>query len=250
MSDELATAQDTTDAVDTTSTADTSTTVDASADVTTTEKPVEGEATTTETVETKETEGDAPDAEKGDGDGEETAQTYEDFTMPDGFEVNDAAMEKAIPVFKELGLDQESAQKAVSLFSEVQADMLAEQADLSKQQVEAWTNEIKTDWGPKFDDELAVAAKGTDFFDDFLRSQLPEAERTAEVTGQDGKVSRQPVTPFRDALDQTGAGNHPAIIKVINRVGQMISEDGVAETTRAGQLKTTMAERMYAASET
>ena len=38
-------------------------------------------------------------------------------------------------------------------------------------------------------------------------------------------IDRLGVPGLREALDLTGAGNHPAIVKAFVRLGQMVSED-------------------------
>ena len=66
----------------------------------------------------KEGEGDgkSEDADKGDKDKNEAApEKYEDFKLPEGMEVNTDLLDKATPVFKELNLTQDQAQKMVDL---------------------------------------------------------------------------------------------------------------------------------------
>ncbi|MEM6898455.1 MAG: hypothetical protein AAF583_01610 [Pseudomonadota bacterium] len=239
MTDETTTlTQDTTEV----STSETTETVDTTEDKTATEETTE----TTDTTETSETTEDTKEADTSEETKDEKTEDedeieYTDFTFAEGVDVNESAMEVAVPKFKELGLDQEQAQGVIDLFQDV-SGMSAERAakDYSDQ-VETYTTEIKTVWGDKFEDNLKVSAKATDYFDKLLREQLPEDKRTAD--GENG--NSVPVTPFRDALNVTGAGNHPAIIQAIHHFATLISEDGVADTVRPNGQTKTVAEEMY-----
>jgi len=141
---------------------------------------------------------------------EEAAAEYADFTLPDGVEIDASALEAARPIFQELGLDQAGAQKLVDFY----ATKLGEVAGTIAAQAEAltteWQGQIKQDWGAQYDANLAVAAKAV---------QLGGPE-------------------LRDALNETGAGNHPAVIKFFHKIGMTISEDkmdGNTTTTPAAK---------------
>lgn len=132
------------------------------------------------------------------------AADYTDFELPEGVEVDASALDAAKPLFKELGLDQAGAQKLVEFY----ASKLGEVAGTISAQAEAlvaeWQGQIKQDWGAKYDANLSVAAKAV---------QLGGPE-------------------LRDALNETGAGNHPAIIKFFHQIGSTISEDRMDGNTR------------------
>ncbi|MEO1028901.1 MAG: hypothetical protein AAFX02_07565 [Pseudomonadota bacterium] len=175
-----------------------------------------------------------------------SAKGYEPFTMQSGFEVDQSALEAALPVFQELGLSQEQGQGLVDLFSQMRMDDLSRLSQGAQTQIDDWSNQIKSEWGAAYDDNLAVAAKAVDFADRLLRDQLPNEERFRMVEGEFGRM-REAVTPFRDALNETGAGNHPAIIKFVKSVGEMLSEDSIAPTAR-GRGRQTIADRWYGGS--
>lgn len=162
------------------------------------EKPAEVEAPAVETP-AVEAETEKPAV----GEGEQAAD-YADFTLPDGVEIDASALEAAKPLFKELGIDQAGAQKLVEFY----ASKLGEVASTINAQAEAlvaeWQGQIKQDWGAKYDANLSVAAKAV---------QLGGPE-------------------LRDALNETGAGNHPAIIKFFHKIGSTISEDKMDGNTR------------------
>jgi hypothetical protein len=110
-------------------------------------------------------------------------------------------LKPATELFAETGLSQEQAQKFIDLAMarESAAAHRGVQAfvDLQNQ----WVSEIKAD---------------PDIGGDRLKASLASAARA---------IDRLNVPGLREALNLTGAGNHPAIVKAFVRLGQMISED-------------------------
>lgn len=170
-------------------------------------------------------------------------EAYEPFSMQPGFEVDQSALDVAVPVFRELRLTQDQGQGLVDLFSQMRMEDLSKLSQGAQAQIDDWHCEIQSEWGTDYDDNLAVAAKAVDFADRILREQLPNEAQFRMVEGEFGRV-REAVTPFRDALNETGAGNHPAIIKFVKSVGDMLSEDSIAPTAR-GRGQQTIADRWY-----
>jgi hypothetical protein len=127
--------------------------------------------------------------------------TYTGFKLPDGVALDEAAMKTASDLFADSGLSQEQAQKFIDLAvsREQAAARKGVQAFVDLQT--KWVSEIKADpdiGGDKFDATLASAARAID---------------------------RLAIPGLREALDLTGAGNNPAVVKAFARVGQMVSED-------------------------
>src|SRR4051812_4379108 len=126
---------------------------------------------------------------------------YGEFTLPEGVTADPDSLQPATELFAEAGLGQEQAQKFIDLAMarETAAAHRSVQAfvDLQNQ----WVSEIKADadiGGGKLKASLASAARAIDRLD---------------------------VPGLREALNFTGAGNHPAIVKAFVRLGQLISED-------------------------
>jgi len=154
------------------------------------------------------TDGDAANADpddKGDADdGSDTdgaPENYADFELIDGQEMDTAMLEAFSPEFKKLGLTQEQAQGLVTIQAGmVQAGQQA-QIDAFSQQNEEWATAAKTDkeyGGDKFDESVSFAQKAVETFG------TPE---------------------LKEALDSTGLGNHPELIRLMNRVGRALGED-------------------------
>lgn len=126
---------------------------------------------------------------------------YGEFKLPEGVSLDAEQLKPATELFAESGLSQEQAQKFIDLAMarESAAQQRGVQAfvDLQNQ----WVSEIKAD---------------PDIGGDRLKASLSSAARA---------IDRLNVPGLREALNFTGAGNHPAVVKAFVRLGQMISED-------------------------
>ena len=129
------------------------------------------------------------------------APVYGEFKLPDGASVDGEQLEHATALFKEAGLPQEQAQKFIdlALSREQAAATRGVQAFVDLQT--KWVSEIKADpeiGGTRFEASMASASRAID---------------------------RLGVPGLKEALNLTGAGNNPAIVKAFVRLGQMVSED-------------------------
>lgn len=139
-----------------------------------------------------------PDGEANkDGEGTKAPESYE-FKMPDGVELDKAAADEFSGIAKELGLNQEQAQKV----ADIGAKMVQRQAEAHLAQVQSWVDAVKTDkeiGGDKLGENLAIARKTIDTFGS------PE---------------------LKNLLNTSGMGNHPEIVKMAYKIGKAISDDG------------------------
>lgn len=139
---------------------------------------------------------------KKDGEKPTIPEKYE-FKVPENYELNEEKIAEVTPILKELGVSQEGAQKLFDFFAKQQ--VAAEQAplDLWKQTQQDWVKEIKADpeIGGKLDQVLGGIKKAVD-------THLPP-----ELAGK-----------FRHAMDFTGAGNNPDIIRGMNILVQQLGE--------------------------
>lgn len=160
----------------------------------------------------------ADDAVAGDGAGEggegEQApahvvpEAYE-LTAPEGLTIDADLLAEATPIFKEAGLSNDQAQAilpaAKSLMEKTQQATVQSLIDGGNQQRKAWLDAAKADeqiGGNKWDASLASSAKALDAL--------------GHPEGSD----------FRKALNETGFGNHPEMIRIFARLGEMVGEDG------------------------
>jgi hypothetical protein len=127
--------------------------------------------------------------------------SYGEFKLPDGVTADADSLKPATELFAASGLNQEQAQKFIDLAMarETAAASKSVQAFVDLQNT--WVSEIKAD---------------PDIGGDRLKASLASASRA---------IDRLDIPGLREALNFTGAGNHPAIVKAFVRLGQMISED-------------------------
>ena len=135
-------------------------------------------------------------------------EEYSDFTLPEGVNLDAAAVAEAIPLLKEMGATQEQAQKLAQ--SKAWTDQLGEWKD---------ARETDAEFGKsKYDESIAIARKGMREF------------------GEPALFA---------ALEETGMGNHPELIRAFYRVGKAIGEDGFnfgSSNTEGGQ---SLAEKLF-----
>lgn len=131
-------------------------------------------------------------------------EKYEDFTAPEGFELDKEVVEKAIPIFKELGLNQEGAQKLVNLYSEISKSAADAPVEFFLQERKAWKDALTND--PEIGGTKLAESKAT--INRALDTILSKADAAA----------------FREAMDFTGAGDHPAFARAIFKMASLLTE--------------------------
>lgn len=128
---------------------------------------------------------------------------FDDFHIPAGMEMDFEAAERFKLLAKALGLNQAQAQQLIDFYID-QLNRLQEQWNqqhASRQN--QWQKQSRTDkelaGSGRFDQNLTVARKA---------------------------VERFGGPKLSEALSETGAGNHPEILRCFYRIGKALSEDG------------------------
>ena len=139
-----------------------------------------------------------------DTDPKPTAPEAYTFTAPEGQQLNQQFLDEATPIFKELGLDNAKAQKLVDTWNK----LAKSESDLSVEAVnrmrEGWRTEFtKSDLGSKVDDVKASVGR------------MKDAIFANDAVGRKA---------FEDAMDLTGAGDHPAVIAAWYKASQKFTE--------------------------
>ena len=145
---------------------------------------------------------DAPKEEKA---SDVVPDNYE-FKIPEGMEMDTATLELFSPIFKELGLTTEKAQKLVDPY----VTLIQSQADKTrsdslnefKQIVDGWKAETMESLGADADQKLALCARAINKFGS------PE---------------------LRTALKETGVGNHKEFVSFMMKVGETVTEDTLVD---------------------
>lgn len=126
---------------------------------------------------------------------------YTDFKMPEGVTVDAEAMKPIVDVFKELRVPQEGAQKLIDI-------AIAREQAAAQKGVQDYVD-LQTKWQGEIKADPEIGG-------DKLTASMASAARAIDRLGVPG---------LKEALNLTGAGNNPAIVKAFVRLGQMVSED-------------------------
>lgn len=136
-------------------------------------------------------------------------EKYE-IKAPEGMEVDSAMMEKFAPIFKELNLTNEQAQKLADAYAPyVKAQSEAQRAESLKSYqgiVDGWKADSQKEFGNELPAQLGLAAKAIDKLG-----------------------TKEEATKLREVLNETGLGNHPSIIRFFVNAGKRLGEDTFAE---------------------
>lgn len=169
----------------------------------------------------EEDDGETPDADAG------IPDQYQ-LTAPEGLTLDPVAIELATPVFRDLGLSNDQANKLMPVAGQFAQGLLDrhQRQVLGQVQAErkAWLDSARNDpeiGGPHWSTTIGTAAKALD------------------ALGF-GKGSA-----FRTLLDESGLGNHPEMIRAFQRVGKAIGEDGFERSSGIHHSKRDRAETLY-----
>lgn len=182
------------------------------------------QADTTADTATQTEDGKPDESEKPNG----PPEKYE-FTPPEGIEVDPEGLKGYEDLAREAGLTQEQFSKVTEYGLKYMQEQFGKVAEQAHQQQIGWRNE-------------ALADK--DLTDG--KTLLPEVKQNAAlVMDQFGGDA------LRKALDETGAGNHPAVIRALNEIGKAIGAAKPPDTGKPvpqdgkGNSLDSIAQRMY-----
>lgn len=152
-------------------------------------------------VKSAENEGEEKDPAEEEGENDGAPENYE-FEVPEGMELDEQLSEKFTDLAKELNLTNEQANKLVSMYGDQLVDAQAKQQQQWETTSKQWAEDLKAD--PEFG--------GSNF------------EKNAEIAKT--AIAKFGDDELKKALNDTGLGNHPALVKFMHKVGTSISEDG------------------------
>ena len=153
-------------------------------------------------------------------------EKYE-FKLPEGATLEGPLLEEVTGLFKKHGMSQETAQEMVDFHSKQMKAAADAPSKLWQDTQEVWLDEIKSspDLGPKMTDGTLGASVSK------MISTLPVEQAKA----------------FRDALNFTGVGNNPAIVRGLYAISQRFTEPGHVQGNGAAKVTAPGAERPSAA---
>lgn len=140
-------------------------------------------------------------------------ETYEDFNLPDGMEIDKEALAAFSPFAKQLNLSQIDAQALVDY-------EIKRIEEFSSSQEQAWTD-MQNEWRTATQSDKEIGGPALD-------QSLANAKKFLSVYGTSQLI---------EALDSSGMGNHPELIRALSRAGKAMGEDtlaigGVSQTPR------------------
>lgn len=156
--------------------------------------------------------------------------TYEDWKLPEGMDLKAEQTSALNNIFGKHGLSQEAAQEIIDFGAPLLRDAQQQMAaHLQQQQQDAWatTNadwrkECQTQFGNRYNTMINDAKSA-------IIENVPEKDRAAVWA----------------ALDATGAGNHPAIVKAFAAIGRRSRERGAPAPNLSSTAQKSPAERRY-----
>lgn len=127
-------------------------------------------------------------------------EAYAFKDLPEGYAMSEQQVAEVSPLFKDLGLTQEQADKLVAF--DAKRALAAEQAGLEQRQglVTGWEKSLREDaafGGANFDANVGVAQKALSQFG------------TPELSTM---------------LKESGLGSHPEVVRLFHRIGQQLAE--------------------------
>lgn len=148
-------------------------------------------------------------------------ETYE-LTAGEGQEFDKSSFDVVEPIFREIGLSNDQAQKLVSAYGEKIMPALAEKA---KAQLETQAATTRKEWSDAFHNDPDLGGANKD-------KTLSDAARAFDHYGLKKGEG------FRQLLDESGLGNHPDLIRFVARVGRDLDEGGFERGGAVAQPKT------------
>jgi hypothetical protein len=162
-------------------------------------------------------------------------ETYAEFKAPEGYTLDEATVAKATPIFKELGLSQDQAQKLVDFYGDLSREAAEEPFKAYEATRNGWRDEVIKD---------ATLGNGKDGLKPEVQARIQKAIDILPPAD---------ATALREALTLTGAGDHPAFIRAFNALADRLTE-GSPVTGRgpsphgqsaSGQGRPTAAQALY-----
>lgn len=142
---------------------------------------------------------------------------YSDFTVPEGVKLEGETLDKATGLFRDLGLDQAGAQKLVDFHAAALREASEGPAKLWQDTQETWIDELRSD--PTLGKGIENGTVGASIAK--MISALPAPQATA----------------FREAMNFTGAGNNPAIVRGFYELSKRFAEPGHVQGNAPAQIK-------------
>ena len=154
--------------------------------------------------------------------------TIESFTIPEDFESSDEAKTKFVEILNNQELSPpDRAQALIDLQTDVMRQASEKLFDSWRETQAKWQEEVKADpelGGAKMSENLAGISK-------LFETYGAKADANAETKAAE-------IEELRKAMDYTGAGNNPTIIRFLHRIAKELNEPSPVSGAPTGQAST------------
>ena len=133
-------------------------------------------------------------------------EKYEDFKVPEGYELDEGFVKDASALFKGLGLDQAGAQSLVDEYIKRTQDAFQQPFKAYRDMRSGWVKDAQAH--PELKDKLTAGGPVL----------------TSIAKALDGLGDPALANEFRQVMDLTGAGDHPAFIRVFYKMAERLTE--------------------------
>ncbi len=124
--------------------------------------------------------------------------------VPDTF--NQGVVEEFKNKAFELGVSQDNAKKLAQWYKETQEKQINDYQRARQEASDRSILQLKAEWGSRFDEEVKYALKARDAYAD---------------------------ADFKQYMNETGLGDHPALVKAFAKIGRELSEDRLVQSDTA-----------------
>jgi hypothetical protein len=138
-------------------------------------------------------------------------EKYADFKVPDGVVLDPAMVEAFGPVAKELGLNQDKAQKIIDLAAQMQQRTIEGIFAQHEERKASWLTEAKKD--PEIGADVSL----------WDEKDPESAKKSVALRAFNTLAAGAP--GIKAMVDELGIGNHPEFIRVMYRLGLNMRED-------------------------
>lgn len=125
-------------------------------------------------------------------------EAYEAFTLPEGFVLEGERATQAEAYFRANNMTQAQAQDAIDLFVKLNGENIASLEAQRVQRIEEWGQQSRERFGDAFEQMASDARRG---------------------------VTAMKTPALLDAFEEHGWGNHPELVAVFAKLGQLTGDD-------------------------
>jgi hypothetical protein len=139
-------------------------------------------------------------------------EKYADFTVPDGWEMDQEVRAEAEKLFRDFNLPQSAAQALVDFYAAKSIQAQNAPVEFYAEMRQGWRESAMSH--PELQGKLGAGGE-------VLTTISRGLDAIASATGD-----RQLIADFKEAMDMTGAGDHPAFIRVMYSLAKRATESG------------------------